>query len=180
MRRRGLNLLTALLALLCAAVCVLWLDSYFAADALLYIRYDAGQSRQTFVRAQVYEGGDIRLSHERWDGVSAKSAANYPSGLEYLRLRPHALANLDTDRLGFGAGRWHGGTDDGTATIDSLSFPCWSVAAAAAILPAARLRRRRLRLKRRPGLCRVCAYDLRATPDRCPECGAPTQVSVSA
>ncbi|HWE97552.1 MAG TPA: hypothetical protein VG269_26580 [Tepidisphaeraceae bacterium] len=39
-----------------------------------------------------------------------------------------------------------------------------------AAVMAGRLRRRRW--KRSPFACLSCGYDLRATPDRCPECGA--------
>jgi hypothetical protein len=58
--------------------------------------------------------------------------------------------------------------------IHLLRLPYWPIAAATALLPAWRLlthRRRRRRARAAQGLCPRCGYDLRATPDRCPECG---------
>jgi hypothetical protein len=56
--------------------------------------------------------------------------------------------------------------------------PLWILLALTAALPIAWLPamvRRRHRVHR--GLCLSCGYDLRATPDRCPECGTiPTKV----
>jgi hypothetical protein len=60
--------------------------------------------------------------------------------------------------------------------------PHWALVLATAALPAARGVRRLARAVRRRktglgGLCRHCGYDLRATPERCPECGATATTS---
>jgi hypothetical protein len=46
----------------------------------------------------------------------------------------------------------------------------WATAPAAVLATAAYVRQRRRR-QRAGTFCAVCGYDLRATPDRCPECG---------
>ena len=52
-------------------------------------------------------------------------------------------------------------------------IPYWFPAVIAAGLPVIwlALAGRRHRRRRRMGCCPRCGYDLRATPDRCPECG---------
>ena len=54
-----------------------------------------------------------------------------------------------------------------------IVVPLWAMLAAFSVLPALWLfRRRRLARRARLGCCLCCGYDLCATPDRCPECGA--------
>ena len=54
-----------------------------------------------------------------------------------------------------------------------ISVPHWFLALLFAILPAQHLRAVvRSRRRRRAGQCPRCGYDLRATPERCPECGS--------
>jgi hypothetical protein len=64
-----------------------------------------------------------------------------------------------------------GPTSMGAGTRE-VFFPYWFLVPLTAAGPAAWYARRRRRLRSRSlGLCPACGYDLRATPDRCPECG---------
>jgi hypothetical protein len=58
-------------------------------------------------------------------------------------------------------------------SVRTYGAPAWLLIALTSTPPLIALRR--IRCRRREancGRCPACGYDLRATPDRCPECGA--------
>jgi len=63
----------------------------------------------------------------------------------------------------------------GASSGGVLAFPWWLCALATGVLPGVRLTTAAMGFHRSrrwtAGQCRACGYDLRATPERCPECG---------
>lgn len=132
----------------------------------------AGVGARSFYRKDkleyVSEGGRLVMlisTRGRLDLLHKEQWAGEP-GLLHIRGLPSTTGLTDSSRrlLGFGGG----GRADGTRFVN---IPYWFLGLAFAI-PAALLVRRDRRLRKpRPGRCASCGYDLRATPDRCPECG---------
>ena len=69
----------------------------------------------------------------------------------------------------------HGPSPQGLPVV-AVTMPqayVWAAAVVATVAPALHVRRHYRDRPHPPGICRGCGYDLRATPQRCPECGMP-------
>jgi hypothetical protein len=156
------------------AVCVLWARSYWLRESYQWAHGNGVQWVETLqghLALGAFAGNDF-------------SPPSYPYGLKYTRDEPAPPFNsfiflntevgdsfVEWERYGFA---WYSIRNTRLRIFHGqLVAPFWSVAVLTAVLPLAWTKKRwsESRRRKRVGLCPSCGYDLRATPDRCPECG---------
>jgi len=180
--RRNLFILTTTVSLVvCVAAGVLWVRSYLARTTGPMVAFDgargavfravpmfAGADRFTFVGSA--PGRVLFIQQSSSAPVDASHCGVFGSPGSVLVYSPPGVVQ-GSGLLGFGHASQTFPAVAGTAPVGSV--PCWAVMVVTLALPLFALRRR-LRDRRliRAGRCRDCGYDLRATPGRCPECGA--------
>jgi hypothetical protein len=96
-------------------------------------------------------------------------------GIAYERYLTPTRASWAVNRRPYPGWRY------GNRPIHSFYAPHWLLFLITLVLPAVwAIRFRGARNAYRIGLCPICGYDLRATPDRCPECGTVSKVAKGA
>ena len=179
MKRRLFDLVAVVSLVLCVASVALWVRSYFTEDSVYKLspcRTGAGPSYDAW--GLISGGGKLQFLRQQSLGLSlietrTELAKNGKWGLHwnhYPYAPPSGLKGNIWNRMGFayrvvGPNQWF--------TLDwRAAVPHWSIAAFFAVAPVivamTAMRRSRRTAAHR---CVSCGYDLRATPDRCPECG---------
>ena len=164
-------ILSTLAFLLLVTVVVLWVRSPRHADVLAFFTPQGNltglasdRRGMLFCTTQVPFGQEMGLTA---DGLS--TSADEFASIHDLLFDP---ANEKWHFLGF---RVAAGTLSTWGwKFNAIIVPYWALLIPLAILPLTGFRRVIVRARRkRRGQCLACGYDLRHTPDRCPECGRP-------
>jgi len=154
--------------LLCAGIVALWAHSYAAADGFSCTRYqfteplrgDGTIPQDHYVQTGLESGRGCLCF---WRGETTQDEGNHD---EFEETKFFAYPVEDLRPKGSSLWLWLGFWAD--FTQPQFGIPTWTLVLATAILPYRRWCRSRRVL---PGCCVTCGYDLRASKDRCPECG---------
>jgi hypothetical protein len=200
LRRWMTSGLTVMPLVICVACGVLWIRSVSRCDSVGYttragntytistgphvLVLDAGRTTGStkdpmaliFAAMHGRFGGGIRVHSDKWNaqcnvpGTPSVAYATPNAGTVTFALLGYTNTWIPPAHrfLGFG----YDSSQAGTVTSSRAEFPLLALMLVFAATPAVRfnhaMRRRR---RRRLGHCLSCGYDLRASKDRCPECG---------
>ena len=174
-RRWLFNGLAALSVLLLVATLGLWIRSYYRADAIVLNRptYSTSVSSECGIFCASYTPAYFGTNEYHWpivlfrrcDPVNPKALFEIMGDSTYHRFQRLGFVYDGRNRLIVHGHQFH-------YTGYQIYFAHWFTAVLCAVYPAI-FSWQRYRCHRRTmlGLCLSCGYDLRATPDRCPECG---------
>jgi len=171
MRRKLFNLVPVVSLLLCVISAVLWARSYCVGDQVVF---SCGGADGT------HPWHELGLVHASGDFAIARITCMQPilrGGWYYFRagtIRLGAVGGQSGGLFGYGLRTVTVPSPGPKVTMDMFLLPYWLPTAIAGIAPAwwlLNLLRRPVALRCADGRCTTCGYDLRATPDRCPECG---------
>lgn len=158
-KRRLSSIVSAISLMLCLATGVLWVRSYWTLDYL--------SKHSSFWLVMVTsERGRLDISTSRYQQPLQMDIgyAPIPEGL----LPPKLDYDPGWSPLGFDVVN----VEKAWGHTVAVGIPHWFASVFSAVLPVRWFWKwRRDRLAKRKGLCPQCGYDLRATPNRCPECG---------
>jgi hypothetical protein len=192
LQRRLAQLAAAVLLVAAVAVAVVWGWSYVDQLAVSTSRWSynaAAESEESREWRVIADSGRLIVTHSftrRWVySPAAAVKATRPRAWEFGR-KSAAGARVGTggwwQGLGFG---WHSSRYSHTAPSYAsvgrgAMLPMWLPFLLLFAGPGASAfrswrRRRRGEARRAAARCTACGYDLRATPERCPECGAAPQ-----
>lgn len=178
LRRLSTLAAVAASAVLCAAVCVVWVRSYWYSEEVSW-RGDRGWRSVRSATGYVEIGllaADWSSRPDLFHGPKyGRTEAGPP--VNWLQELGGSVGDTDSDWEWHGFA-WHEKRNARRDTWCAEGYaPFWAPAAVTAALPvgwAGLWCRSRVRTRRRraSGRCPACGYDLRASPGRCPECGA--------
>lgn len=173
-KRRLFILFSVLSFLLCITI-RLWVRSYSASD---WVSYAGGGRRNLNI---ITGRGDFVVNVVTRDDGSAWRPDGWRHYHQQAYDMPGQWARWSSERHTFPGVITYGRRTSTGGSMHSVTVMTsyWLVVCVTLIGPIGLLatRLRAIRHKRDGNLCPVCGYDLRATPDRCPECGTVARTS---
>ena len=175
MKRRLFTIFSVLSLLMCIATAAIWVRSYWIADHVTDFILHRGDSGFDQICASTVNGSILVGYLDRQGSLPPSEVA----GLKYEAV--HMRVPRDTPARRWGFGYWDGSKPNVSMICWEVWWPLWVLMLPMAALPGAwlivraRARERQKRVMRH--LCVHCGYDVRASKERCPECGTPIAAS---